>query len=65
MSWLISLTRLCLILSIINLTLSVVKQKLGKTLFWMALCRATAYVVHFSTYTPSNSSSRNSSDQPA
>ncbi|MDD2166051.1 Arm DNA-binding domain-containing protein, partial [Glaesserella parasuis] len=27
--------------------------------------RATAYVVHFSTYTPSNSSSRNSSDQPA
>ncbi|MDP0309917.1 helix-turn-helix transcriptional regulator, partial [Glaesserella parasuis] len=25
--------------------------------------RATAYVVHFSTYTPSNSSSRNSSDQ--
>ncbi|MDO9913630.1 ESPR domain-containing protein, partial [Glaesserella parasuis] len=27
--------------------------------------RATTYVVHFSTYTPSNSSSRNSSDQPA
>ena len=38
MSWLISLTCLCLILSIINLTLSVVKQKLGKTLFWIALC---------------------------
>ncbi|WP_206740871.1 hypothetical protein, partial [Glaesserella parasuis] len=28
-------------------------------------CRATTYVVHFSTYMPSNSSSRNSSDQPA
>ncbi|MDO9941502.1 hypothetical protein Q7424_05950, partial [Glaesserella parasuis] len=35
------------------------------TLDSVQLTRATAYVVHFSTYTPSNSSSRNSSDQPA
>ncbi|MDE3954307.1 hypothetical protein NUS47_04025, partial [Glaesserella parasuis] len=37
----------------------------SKALAFGQQARATAYVVHFSTYTPSNSSSRNSSDQPA